>query len=67
MKNLKVNRVVATFMNDKKWSALDGDQKLEYLKAVQSWVDDRASIWDKIFALQSEGKSDQADLLLSML
>ena len=55
MKNLKVNRVVETFMNDKKWSALDSDHKLENLKAVQSWVDERACIWDKIFALQSEG------------
>lgn len=62
-----MNQDVALFMDDTAFSDLDTDQKIENIKAVQEWMDKRTSVWDQVFSLQSQGKNDQADLLLALL
>ena len=62
-----MNQDVKTFMDDTAFSRLDVDQKIENIKTVQKWLDQRTNIWDQIFALQTQGKNDQADLLLALL
>lgn len=67
MENLKMNHDTALFMDDGRFRDLGMDEKVELFGRVQEWLDRRTDVWNLVFDLQSQGRNDQADLLLALL